>query len=120
MTVKYQTVVNGIGDMVEEIKAENMLILFGKGAPRELADFSLAIDINDIKVTFEVGNQLVLADKHYAITAIGDAVETNLTNLGHITLNFNGASVAELPGTLYVEEKPILPLVVGMKVLITD
>jgi len=56
MTVKYQTIVNGIGNMVEEIKSENMLILFGKDAPSELADFSLAIDVNEIKATFEVGD----------------------------------------------------------------
>lgn len=110
MTVKYETVVNGIGSMVDEIKSENMLILFGEGAPMELADFSLSINVNPIEETFSVGDTLILNGEKYKITAIGEAVEKNLTQLGHITLNFNGMTEAELPGTLYLEPKDIIDI----------
>ncbi|HBH6790719.1 TPA: PTS sorbitol transporter subunit IIA, partial [Enterococcus faecium] len=41
----------------------------------------------------------------YVITAVGDVVQTNLNELGHITIKFDGSHEPELPGTMYVEDK---------------
>ncbi|WP_017470372.1 PTS glucitol/sorbitol transporter subunit IIA [Amphibacillus jilinensis] len=120
MITKYKTTINQIGEMVEDIKSENMLILFGDDAPDELRDFSLSINVNEIYQSFVVGDRLILGDASYEITAIGDAVETNLSALGHITLNFNGATEAELPGTLYLENKPIVNVEPGYHVKIVN
>ncbi|MBS4162628.1 PTS sorbitol transporter subunit IIA, partial [Klebsiella pneumoniae] len=43
----------------------------------------------------------------------GEAVAQNLANLGHITLKFDGASTAELPGTLYLEQKELPKVLAG-------
>lgn len=120
MDVKYETVVNKIGTMVEEIKTENMLILFGEEAPDELRDFSLSININPINESFVVGDDIFIGEARYKITAIGEAVETNLSTLGHITLNFNGAKEAELPGTLYLEEQSIADVKPGTKIKVVS
>jgi PTS system glucitol/sorbitol-specific IIA component len=50
---------------------------------------------------------LQIGDAKYKITSVGEAVETNLTSLGHITLKFDGLERPELPGTLYLEETEI-------------
>ncbi len=34
----------------------------------------------------------------YRVTAVGSVATANLKQLGHITLNFDGAATAELPG----------------------
>jgi glucitol/sorbitol PTS system EIIA component len=106
MTV-YETIVNRIGPSVEAFLDEKMLILFGDNAPAELADYCLLINVNPVEGEIEAGDQLVLGEKGYRITAVGDAVKKNLTSLGHITLKFDGATQAELPGTLYLEESQI-------------
>lgn len=112
MTV-YQTIINKMGSSVEAFLDEKMLILFGENAPAELADYCLLIDVNATEGDIEAGDQLILGEKSYQITAVGDAVMKNLNSLGHITLKFDGATAPELPGTLYLEESDITPVTVG-------
>lgn len=52
----------------------------------------------------------------YQITAVGDEVNTNLQNLGHIAVKFTGEKKAELPGSLYVEKKTFPKIEVGTEV----
>ncbi|WP_332697031.1 PTS glucitol/sorbitol transporter subunit IIA [Halalkalibacter lacteus] len=104
MQTKYKTQINKIGPSVSEFLGEKMLILFGENAPAELADYCLLIDVNGIENDIEVGDRLQLGEKEYKITAVGDAVEKNLSSLGHITLKFDGSTTPELPGSLYLED----------------
>lgn len=117
MTI-FETTVNGYGENAAAFKEENMVVLFGNNAPADLADFCYIIDINPINGDIEEGNVLVLDNTEYIITAVGNVVKTNLKNLGHITLNFNGDTDAEVAGTLYVEKKEIVDLKKGSLVKI--
>lgn len=104
MNTKYETQINKVGSAVSDFLGEKMLILFGENAPLELADYCLSITINGIKEEIKIGDTFQLGGSRYKITAVGDAVEKNLSSLGHITLKFDGSTTPELPGTLYLEE----------------
>lgn len=117
MTV-YETEIIDFGSSAEMFKAENMVILFGENAPDDLADYSYIINIHPINGNIEPGMVVSFNEKSYEITAVGDVVEKNLGDLGHITLKFDGAREAELPGTLYLEDKELPDLAVGTKLTI--
>lgn len=107
MLIKYETKINKIGPSVEAFLGEKMLILFGDNAPAELAEFCLLIDVKDVEDEIKAGDSLLLGERKYNITAVGEAVKENLSSLGHITLKFDGSQTAELPGTLYLEDSKI-------------
>ncbi|HEL0024990.1 PTS glucitol/sorbitol transporter subunit IIA [Streptococcus equi subsp. zooepidemicus] len=102
----FETRVTAIGsEAADMINAANMLILFGQGAPADLADFCYTIDNKQVSGPISVGGQLVIDQMAYDITAVGAVVEKNLAQLGHITISFNGSTASSLPGTLHVKGK---------------
>ncbi|WNS78277.1 PTS glucitol/sorbitol transporter subunit IIA [Domibacillus sp. DTU_2020_1001157_1_SI_ALB_TIR_016] len=107
MQTIYETQINGLGSEVAAFLGEKMFILFGANAPSELADYCLLIDVNDINDEIEKGDTFVMGGQPYTITAVGDVVKKNLGSLGHITLKFDGAETADLPGTLHLEKSDI-------------
>lgn len=117
MTI-YTTTVNNIGSEAELFKAEQMVVLFGEDAPADLADYCYNITVNPLEGNIEVGKQIYFDDIAYSITAVGNVVEKNLSDLGHITIRFNGESEAELGGTLYVEERDLPNINVGTQISI--
>ncbi|MFD1363655.1 PTS glucitol/sorbitol transporter subunit IIA [Lentibacillus salinarum] len=111
--VIYQTKVNKLGESVTEFLDQGMLIMFKDNAPQELAEFCILHSENDLRENIKAGDSLIIGDNSYEITAIGSAVNENLANLGHITLRFDGATEAELPGTLSLENKEINEVTIG-------
>lgn len=109
----YKTVVTKLGESVNEFLEQGMLITFKDNAPAELAEFCLLHSENDLREDIQVGDKLKIGETSYTITAVGDAVNQNLDSLGHITLRFDGAEEADLPGTLVLENKEIGTLNVG-------
>ncbi|MCI3028786.1 PTS glucitol/sorbitol transporter subunit IIA [Desemzia sp. C1] len=116
----YSTTVNEIGPNALDFLEENMMVLFGNEAPPELRPYCFMIDMNELNGTIKVGSYLTIENQSYEITAVGEQVEKNLKDLGHITVNFNGSSVPELAGTLYVENKEIEPVSKGTKISIVE
>lgn len=114
----YKTTIVEVGSDAAMFKEENMMILFGKEAPAELADYAYIIDVTPLAAAIEVGMTLSFNSSEYAITAVGNVVDKNLTNLGHITLKFDGSTEAELPGTLYLEMKDLPEAAVGTTITI--
>lgn len=107
MQTIYETTINQLGPSVGDFLSEKMFILFGQNAPAELADYCLLIDVNAVSGEIETDDVLYLNDVSYRVTAVGSVVKQNLNTLGHITLKFDGALDAELPGTLHLEESDI-------------
>ncbi|MCH4168737.1 MAG: PTS glucitol/sorbitol transporter subunit IIA [Streptococcaceae bacterium] len=103
----FKTKVKGIGLEAAQFKAEKMIILFGEAAPAGLAEYCYNIEVNQTTQPIEKGMQLLVDGKKFEITSVGSVVNQNLNTLGHITIKFDGSKVAELPGTLYVEDKTI-------------
>ena len=104
MTKIYETKVVGVGpEAAGMIENANMLILFGSGAPADLAEFCFTIEKNPLEGTVEVGGKLLIDSTEFEITAVGNVVQTNLGQLGHITISFDGSAEGSLPGTLHVK-----------------
>ena len=103
----YETQIVDMGAEAEMFQAEGMMILFGEEVPEDLANYAYIINVNPVEGTIEEGMTLTIGSESYKITAVGDVVNKNLSNLGHITLKFNGATEPELPGTLNLEEKEL-------------
>lgn len=116
----FETIVRNIGEDAEGFLEENMLILFGEDAPPELSDFCYTIEIAPVQREIQTGMVLSFNNTSYKITAVGQVAETNLINLGHITIQFNGATTSEMPGTIYVEEKPVPTINVGDSIVISS
>ncbi|HCT98282.1 glucitol/sorbitol PTS system EIIA component [Aerococcus sp. 150760007-1] len=103
----YQTKILNIGPEAEIFKEEKMMILFGDDAPADLADYCYGIEKANLSEEIQVGQYVVIEGHEFQITAVGNVVNKNLQELGHITIKFDGAVSPELAGTLYVEDKPI-------------
>lgn len=84
------------------IDGADMMILFGEGAPQDLAEYCFMIDNKNLTGSIKVGGRLVVDGKTFPITSVGEVVEKNLVNLGHITISFDGDKEGSLPGTLHV------------------
>lgn len=115
----FETKIKDMGNQATEFLGENMIILFGSPIPQELKDFCFEIQINEVREPISVGMYLKINDETYSITAVGDEVQANLTNLGHITIKFDSSTVPKLPGTLYVENKKIIPIQIDDKISIS-
>lgn len=99
----YETQVQDIGAEAKEFAEIKMLILFGNEAPDALRSSCYIIAVNPLQGTIVPGMILKIDDHEYQITAVGNEVQRNLGNLGHIAISLTGKQTAELPGTLYVE-----------------
>lgn len=116
MNLVYNTKVTNIGPLVEGFYPEKMIILFKENAPEELAEYCVMHDVNDLKGEIKTGHILKIDGSEYKITAVGDVVNKNLKNLGHICLKFDGSTKAALEGTLYLEDKTIKEVSLGSEI----
>lgn len=109
----YQTVVKEVGPNAGEFLNEQMVVLFGGEAPPELKPFCFIIDKNDIEGEIESGDILVLDGEEYTIEGVGNQVNRNLAELGHITINLQEEAEKGMAGTLYAESKELVELSEG-------
>lgn len=109
----FSTEVIDIGNEASDMVNAGFFILFGEKVPAELKDYCYIINVQPITGDIVLGKKLVLAGQEVLITAVGKEVAANLENLGHVTVKFDGASNAELPGTIYVEEIDEFHLEIG-------
>lgn len=117
----YKTTIQRIGDEAALMsKEEKMIVLFGEGAPDMLRDYVYEIPIEALHGSIEPGMSLWIDHEQYRITSVGEVVEKNLANLGHITIQFNGATEPTLPGALCVEEKEFPDIQLGSTVMICE
>ncbi|MFS7398213.1 PTS glucitol/sorbitol transporter subunit IIA [Carnobacterium maltaromaticum] len=111
--VKYKTIVRGIGSEAKLFKEENMLILFGIDAPDSLKDYCYTIEVNPIVEEIRAGMKLRIDENYFTITAIGNVVNKNLSELGHVTIKFDGDTLSELPGTMHVSQSDYPEINIG-------
>ena len=114
----YATEVKEIGLSAKEFLNEKIMVLFGFNAPFDLRPYCFLIDQNNLEDVIEVDDILHINDDNYKIIAVGDQVNKNLKDLGHITINFKGDINNLMAGSLYVEKKAIGNIEVGTKIVI--
>lgn len=118
--VIFHTEVIEFGEQVEAFFEEGMFVLFGENVPDTLKDFCYFIDSKDVDGTMKAGDRLIIDGNSYEITSVGEIAQKNLENLGHLTVVFNGAKEAGLPGSICVEAKPMPKLIMGSKISIEE
>lgn len=116
--VKYETKILEVGSEARGFKDINMAILFGDEAPDALRSSCFIIKVNKILEPIKAGDIMTFGDQAYKITAVGNEVNTNLGNLGHTAVVFDGSTTPELAGSLYLEEKPYPDLDVDTEIRI--
>jgi PTS system glucitol/sorbitol-specific IIA component len=97
-----------------------MFIIFGENAPEEIRDYCYSVSVNPINGELAAGQYLVIDGQEYKITCVGYEAPITLKGLGHCTFNFSGATEAELPGTIYCEEKPMPEIGIGSVIKIIE
>ena len=100
----YSTKVVDIGAEAQDFKSVDMLIFFGDEAPDALRASCFIIDVAPLSEDIQVGQTLQIGDSSYQITAVGNEVNRNLKNLGHMAVKFTGEKEAGMPGSIYVEK----------------
>ncbi len=116
--VKYEARVTSVGPLVAEFIDSHIVVLFREGAPEELAEFSLLHDGQVLHAPVTPGDTVVLDDAPFRVLAVGDVANSNLANLGHLVMKFNGETAPEMPGDVCIEARPIPPLHVGSRLQI--
>lgn len=113
MKTIYSTRIEDVGEKAEEFFEANMFITFKENAPQELIDYCFIHKENNLTEEIKPNDILCIGDVNYKIKAVGELVNQNLKELGHITYNFLGEEEAKIAGTLYLEKKEIAPIAVG-------
>ena len=94
----YKTTVTKIGESYGDIFEQGLIIVFNENAPEELAELSALHTAAELSADVKPGDEVVLGDKRYAVTAVGAEANHTLKKMGHCTFVFTGADAAELDG----------------------
>jgi PTS system glucitol/sorbitol-specific IIA component len=108
----YHLEITYVGDFVAEYLKQDKLILFAEPVPPDIADYCAVHRPGEFNDVLLPGLAVNINNLFYRITAVGDVATANLKQLGHITLSFDGAIDAELPGMVHLcgpTPKKILP-----------
>lgn len=116
----YTTQVTALGGEVKTfIDNAKMIILFEESlALPELRDMCVMHKGNQVSETIQAGDILHLGEEAFKILKVGCEVQTNLTNLGHITLKFDDGKEDLLEGSIHLEDKAIPEIGPGMEISI--
>jgi glucitol/sorbitol PTS system EIIA component len=98
----YQATVTKIGLFARDSLDDDMMILFSEMAPEEAADYCFIHNHDELKGEIKVGGIFTVGHHQYPISAVGEVVDQNLAQLGHITIRFDSQGEAEYPGCVHV------------------
>lgn len=103
MKTLYYSEIIQIGRFAEDALSDNMLITFKIGVPEDLSDYCFVHTHGELLTDMQVGDVVSFGQENYIITALGDVANQNFRELGHVTWRFDGASVAEYPGSVHLQ-----------------
>lgn len=117
----YATTIIEVGPDASDFLEESMAITFAGDAPEELRSYCFVIEAAELRGSLAAGQPVLIGNQEWTITAVGDAAERNLGNLGHVTLVFDGAAEPRLPGALHLGGSHDRPaLAAGARLVIGD
>ncbi len=61
------------------------------------------LGVDEMKGDIEVGDTIIIAEKAFEVTAVGDEAQKTFKELGHATINFAGRDVPDLPGHIMLK-----------------
>lgn len=100
--MKFKSKILAIGKSALDFEEEKMLILFGERANSGLEDYSVIIQTPEKSVSIQVGDNFIISDFIFPITAVGEKASETFSSMGHCTLCFDGAGEARLPGSVHL------------------
>lgn len=110
----YTTKIVELGSMAEAFRQDGMIIMFNENAPEELRDYCALHRGNELTDTVAIGDVVQVGTGKYNVVYVGDQVQKNLKDLGHICLRFNGNQDGEsMEGSIYLEAGDIVPFAVN-------
>ena len=106
--MKYEVTVTGIGDFVLPfMRTRESVIIFDKDVPYEYENMVVAHTKAEVKADIVVG------DRSYTVTAVGDEAMKTLREHGHCTIVFTGKDAVEQPGQIMVKGDGVPRFMVG-------
>ena len=102
MSPLYQVKIESIGEFANSALEDDMMIIFSNIAPKDAAEYCFIHSHAALKGNIKPGGVMQLGRYQYPITAVGEVVNQNLAELGHITIRFDALVEAEYPGCLHV------------------
>ncbi|BEU87000.1 PTS glucitol/sorbitol transporter subunit IIA [Selenomonas sp. TAMA-11512] len=109
--MKFSAKITAIGELAGSFLTEpemKSIVLFNDNAPAELAEISVLHTRSEVYLAPAVGDQLVIGEKVFDITAVGDEAVKTLKELGHCTIVFKGGDTPERPGCIMVQGEAAL------------
>jgi PTS system glucitol/sorbitol-specific IIA component len=102
MTQIWKTEITAVGPEVADLAEGGVVIFFEHGAPPELAEVSVLHRQSDLSPTEEPtsGTPITIGPLAAHITAIGEKAWAKVREMGHVVINFNGASATDRPGEI--------------------
>lgn len=102
MSVLLKTRVTDVGPEVADLAEGGVVILFADGSPPELAEVSVLhkTETGPSDDAPTKGASIAIGGVTTAITAVGPSAWSKVKEIGHVVINFNGASEAERPGEI--------------------
>ncbi|MDR1851459.1 MAG: PTS glucitol/sorbitol transporter subunit IIA [Propionibacteriaceae bacterium] len=117
----YKTRIISQGAEADTFLAGGMAITFGSGAPDTLAQYCFILAPAKLAAQVRPGQLLRVGERAYPITAVGEVASRNLSELGHVTLNFDGADSPQLDGTIHIRvDGPVPDMRPGVDFSIED
>ena len=106
MPTFYATTITAVGPDVADLIDGGVLILFADGAPPELAEVSVlhAVTGGPTPVPPPIGATIRVGPVEAKLTAIGDLAWAKIADIGHVVINFDGATTSNRPGELNASE----------------
>ena len=117
---KYRTTVTAVGEIAGEFAEGGILVFFGPAAPEELHEFAIITDAAELRAAVEPRDVLWIADEQFPVVSIGDLANSNIAELGHLVVKFNGLNEPELPGDVSVPAVPAPTVEAGTVIRITE
>ena len=111
--MEYKTTITKLGDTYGEIFEQGMVVVFNENAPEELADLSAIHTPAKLPKDVTPGDEVVLGNKRYAVTAVGSEANYTLGKMGHCTFVFTGDDKAELDGHIVLKGNGLPDIVPG-------
>lgn len=105
MKVKFEATITAIGEEVPAILNENVLILFDEKVPKELHDVAVLHTGGQLLEDIKASDTLWIDDHSFEIYFVGEKVNSSIRELGHVSINFEGKRLTDLPGTVCIEAK---------------
>ena len=104
--MKYHTMITGWGEnaliFLDDPDA-NFIIIFNDNAPPELADLSVLHTQEELLGIPAKGDTMMICEKVFEITAVGEEAKSTLRTLGHCTLVFKGSDEPDRPGCIMLK-----------------